>query len=158
MSDAFDFNHLVELCRRADEETRRSAVRAVDRSLVVRNWLFGWYLVEYEQNGVDRAKYGVQLLSRVADQFRQAGIKGASTTRLKLYRQFYLQRKPIGPTLSDQLLLPAFAVEACGISPTRSAEAFLTSRGGAIDSTLWFANRLLNCRRHPAQTSRITCR
>ena len=103
MSGAFDFEHLVELCRRTHEETRSSAVRAVDRSLVVRNWLFGWYLVKYEQNGVDRANYGAQLLSRVADRFRQAGIKGASTTRLKLYRQFYRQRKPIGPTLSDQL-------------------------------------------------------
>ena len=45
---------LVELCRRAHEETRRSAARAVDRSLVVRNWLFGWYIVEYEGGGSAR--------------------------------------------------------------------------------------------------------
>ena len=123
MSRRFDFEHLVELCRRTHEETRRSAIRAVDRSLVVRNWLFGWYLVEYEQNGVDRAKYGAQLLSRVADRFRQAEIKGASTTRLKLYRQFYRQRKLIGPTLSDQSLLPAFAAETRGIRPTPSDQS-----------------------------------
>ena len=34
MSGAFDFEHLVELCRRTHEETRSSAVRPVDRSLV----------------------------------------------------------------------------------------------------------------------------
>ena len=70
---------------------------------------FGWFIVEYEQNGIDRAEYGTQLLSRMAERFRHAGIQGASTTRLKLFRQFYRQRKRIGPTLSDQFQLPAFA-------------------------------------------------
>lgn len=41
MSQEFDFEHLVELCRRTHEETWQAASRAVDRSLVVRNWLFG---------------------------------------------------------------------------------------------------------------------
>ena len=123
MTRQFDFERLVELCRRTHEETRRSAARAINRSLVVRNWLFGWYLVEYEQNGIDRAEYGARLLSRMAVRFRHAGIKGASATRLKLYRQFYRQRKPIGPTLSDQLLLPALADEVHGIRPTPSDQS-----------------------------------
>ena len=55
LSQPFDFERLVELCRHTHEETRRSAARAVDRSLVVRNWLFGWYIVEYEQRGADSA-------------------------------------------------------------------------------------------------------
>ena len=118
MSRQFDFERLVELCRRTHEETRRSAVRAIDRSLVVRNWLFGWYIVEYEQNGIDRAEYGTQLLSRMAERFRHAGIRGASTTSLKRFRQFYRQRKRIGPTLSDQFQLPAFADETGRIRPT----------------------------------------
>ena len=46
MNGGFDFERLVVLCQRTHEETRRSAVRAIDRSLVVRNWLFGWYIVE----------------------------------------------------------------------------------------------------------------
>ena len=59
----------------------------------------------------------------MAVRFRQAGIKGASATRLKLYRQFYRQREPIGPTLSDQLLLPALADEVHGIRPTPSDQS-----------------------------------
>ena len=118
MRRQFDFEQLVELCQRTHEETRRSAVRAVDRSLVVRNWLFGWFIVEYEQNGIDRAEYGTQLLSRMAERFRHAGIRGASTTSLKRFRQFYRQRKRIGPTLSDQFQLPAFADETGRIRPT----------------------------------------
>ena len=123
MNGGFDFERLVELCQRTHEETRRSAVRAIDRSLVVRNWLFGWYIVEYEQNGVDRAEYGTQLLSRMADRFRQEGIRGASATGLKLFRQFYRQRGQIGPTLSDQSLLPASDDETSRIRPTLSDQS-----------------------------------
>ncbi|MDE2752659.1 MAG: DUF1016 N-terminal domain-containing protein [Gemmatimonadota bacterium] len=107
MSEGFDFERLVELCQRTHEETRRSAVRAIDRSLVVRNWLFGWYIVEYEQSGIDRAEYGAQLLSRMAHRFRKAGIRGASATSLKRFRQFYRQRRRIRPTLLDQSRHPS---------------------------------------------------
>ena len=34
MSRAFDFGHLVALCRRTHDETRRSAARAADTYLV----------------------------------------------------------------------------------------------------------------------------
>ena len=116
---------LVEMCRRTHEETRRSAARAVDRSLVVRNWLFGWHIVEYEQSGADRAQYGARLLYRMSDRLRQAGIRGTSTKRLKLYRQFYLQRASIGSTLSDQSLLPASTGQ---IAQTPSAESLSSRR------------------------------
>ena len=53
MSQTFDFENLVELFRRTHEEARHSAARAIDSSLVVRNWLFGWYIVEYEQHGAE---------------------------------------------------------------------------------------------------------
>ena len=68
---------------------------------------FGWFIVEYEQNGIDRAEYGTQLLSRMAERFRHAGIRGASTTSLKRFRQFYRQRKRIRPTLLDQSRHPS---------------------------------------------------
>ena len=136
MSTEFDFERLVELCQRTHEETRHSAARAIDRSLVARNWLIGLYIVEFEQSGVDRAEYGARLLARVADRFRQAGIKGASATRLKLFRQFYRQRRTIGPTLSDQLSLPAFAAGVGRIRPTpsdQSPHAISGSLAGTID-------------------------
>ena len=92
----------------------------IDRSLVVRNWLFGWYIVEYEQSGANRAEYGVRLLDRMSDRLRETGIRGTSTTRLKFYRQFYRQRGTIGPTLSDQSLLPALLGGIGRIGPTAS--------------------------------------
>ena len=136
MSTDFNFERLVELCQRTNKETQHSAARTIDRSLVARNWLFGLYIFEFEQSGVDRAEYGARLLARLADRFRQAGIKGASATRLKLYRQFYRQRRAIGPTLSDQLTVPTFAAEAGRIGPTASDQfphANTGSLAGAID-------------------------
>ena len=86
MSKHFDFEQLVGLCRRAHRETQRSSAHAVDRYLVTRNWLFGWYIVEYEQSGADRAKYGAAVVKRLADQL---AVRGCSSRRLALSRRFY---------------------------------------------------------------------
>jgi hypothetical protein len=102
MNSPMNFEQLVALCQLTHEELCIRAVRAVDAHLVVRNWLFGRYIAEFEQMGADRAKYGARLLSSLADGLKPLKIKGTSTTRLKLYRSFY-RLFPIGPTVSDQL-------------------------------------------------------
>ena len=33
----------------------------------MRNWLIGYYIVEYEQNGKDRAEYGAKLLKKLEE-------------------------------------------------------------------------------------------
>ena len=90
MSQEFNFENLVELCRRTHEETRRSAAHAVDRSLVVRNYLFGWYIVEYEQHGADRAKYGAQTLRTLSSMLKARIGRGFSVDALERMRRFYL--------------------------------------------------------------------
>lgn len=77
--------------------------KQVNVALTLRNWLIGAYLVEYEQNGQDRAQYGEKLLSKLAIALRQQNIKGLSETNLKICRQFYIAYPQIGQTLSDQL-------------------------------------------------------
>ena len=90
MSRQFDFERLVELCRRTHEETRHSAARVIDRSLVVRNWLFGWYIVEFEGGAAARREvYGKELIIRLSDRLRAHGIKGCSPTNLRKCREFY---------------------------------------------------------------------
>ncbi len=101
MNQPFEFERLVELCRRAHEETRRSAARAVDRSLVVRNWLFGWYIVEYEGGGSARRElYGKELINRLSNRLRANGIKGCSPTSLRKCREFYQVSAKIQQTVS----------------------------------------------------------
>ena len=102
MNSPMNFEQLVSLCKQTHEEIQQRAVRAVDISLVVRNWLFGCYLVEFEQNGADRAAYGKRLLQALADRLKELGIKGVASTNLKLARQFYMSFRQIGQTPSDQ--------------------------------------------------------
>lgn len=97
-----NFDQLVTLCQRTHEELQKRALHTVDLSLVVRNWLFGWYIVEFEQEGADRAVYGQLLVQALADRLKEQGIKGVAPTNLKLSRQFYLAFRQIGQTASDQ--------------------------------------------------------
>lgn len=96
-----NFDQLVTLCQRTHEEISTRASRAVDAHLVARNWLFGHYILEYEQQGAYRADYGTRLLSSLASNLKPLGIKGTGSTNLKLFRQFYLTYREIGQTLSD---------------------------------------------------------
>lgn len=128
---SLDFNTLVDLCRRTHEELQHTAIRAVDKSLAGRNWLFGWYIVEYEQKGVDRAEYGTRLIERLSKRLASFGIRGVSTTRLKLYRQFYTQYRNIGPAASDKSH-KALSVNRFFISPTAS-DQFEVTTSPALD-------------------------
>ena len=138
----FSFDALVELCRRTHEELYSRAIRSVDIAMVTRNWLIGWYLVEYEQNGADRAKYGTKFIENLSLRLKGIGIKGSSTTRLKLYRSFYLQYKEIRPTVSDKSgkRLPSYSSK---IRPTVSDE----SLAGVFErqGVMAISSGLINC-------------
>ena len=63
------------------------AVRAVNQMATLRNWLIGCYIVEYEQKGSDRAKYGDRLLKRLED---SVNTKGLNETLFLASRRFYI--------------------------------------------------------------------
>lgn len=114
MDKDFSFEALVELCRLTHQEMQYRASRTVDTYLVVRNWLFGWYIVEFENGNASRAElYGKSLIASLADTLKKARLKGISATSLKLCRAFYLSRPSalqslpqglaeIGQSLPDQ--------------------------------------------------------
>jgi len=64
------------------------AVQQVNNALTIRNWLTGFYIIEYEQNGKDRAAYGKQTLKVLSEKISNKGLKGFSDRNLRLYRQF----------------------------------------------------------------------
>ncbi len=123
MSRDFGFQQLVELCQSTHREMQIRAGRTVDTFLVVRNWLFGWYIVEYEQRGADRAEYGRQFFATLSERLQHLGIRGSSPTRLRLYRAFYQQYSRIRPTLSGELAMPLSPEGPLGIQPTASVES-----------------------------------
>lgn len=101
MSKPFDFESLVELCRQTHEAMQGRAARVADSYLAARNWLFGRYIVEYEQNGEDRAQYGSRVIRKLSSSLISKGMRGASSTNLKQARSFYLAYRGIGRTASD---------------------------------------------------------
>ncbi len=98
-----ELTQLATLFQHTQDVLHQQASRAVNTSLVVRNWLFGWYLVEFENADAARKElYGEKLLPKLSQLLKQQGLKGLSTTNLKLCRSFYLSYQKIGQTASDQ--------------------------------------------------------
>ena len=52
MNTIFDFRALVDLCRQTHEEMQGRVARIANTALAARNWMFGWYIVEYEDKAV----------------------------------------------------------------------------------------------------------
>ena len=98
-----NFKHLVSIIEQTSQSLRKQALTSVNQALVIRNWLIGYYLVEYEQKGEDRAKYGEKLLETIAKELKKKNIIGMSFTNLKLFRQFYETYRQIGQPMADQL-------------------------------------------------------
>jgi predicted nuclease of restriction endonuclease-like (RecB) superfamily len=79
------------------------AKQSINVCLTIRNWLFGYYIQEYELGGIDRAKYGEKLLESLAKELQINNIPASSLRSLKLYRQFYQSYPIIGQIASAQL-------------------------------------------------------
>ena len=97
MRKELSFENLVANVSQIQELTSGRAKNAVNQLLTVRNWAIGFYIVEYEQNGADRAKYGDNLLDNLA---KKINIKGLNRPMLVLCRSFYLKYPQIRATVT----------------------------------------------------------
>jgi predicted nuclease of restriction endonuclease-like (RecB) superfamily len=79
----------------------RAAAQSVNRTLTIRNWLIGRHIVEYEQNGEDRAEYGTKLLEQLSNILKHDGVKGMSVTALRNFRQFYSMYNRLSETINQ---------------------------------------------------------
>ena len=80
-----------------------NVAKAINYSLTVRNWLIGCYIIEFEQSGEDRAKYGTSLLEDIAVILKNKGLKGLHRRALNTCRIFYQTYPQIWLTLSAEL-------------------------------------------------------
>ena len=117
MNSTINFNSLVQQIEQTDRALQNNARLVINRHVTAKAWLTGYYIVEYEQKGEDRAKYGEKLIQNLA---KQLGSKKFSVTTLKIYRQFYVtypqlvspvaqfldNHLAIGQSATDQLVLP----------------------------------------------------
>lgn len=81
-----NFDTLAQSIQHTHTVLQQEAVKSVNISMTVRNWLVGFYIVEFEQNGEDRAIYGDKLISKLA---KTINLKGLASSELARCRLFY---------------------------------------------------------------------
>lgn len=96
-----NFPQLATNIQTAHSVLQQNTVRAINQNVTARNWLVGYWIVEFEQNGEDRAKYGDKLLTELAKSIR---IKGLGRSMLNLCRLFYKVYPEIGKEIAKYLL------------------------------------------------------
>jgi predicted nuclease of restriction endonuclease-like (RecB) superfamily len=81
---------------------RQKAAQSVNTILVQTYWQIGSYIVEYEQNGNEKAEYGSNLLDKLSKDLSLSYGKGFGRSNLFQVRQFFIKFQKI-QTLSGQL-------------------------------------------------------
>ena len=104
-----NFNTLVAQIDTVHKTLQAKSIQSVSTGLTIRNWLIGYYIVEYEQHGEDRAEYGAKIIENLVRRLKH--IKSMSETNLKLFRLFYFAYPRIGQTLSDEFKLKSLEIQ-----------------------------------------------
>jgi hypothetical protein len=103
-----NFNQLVKVTIQTNETLKVQATRAMNISLALRNWLIGYYIVEYRLNGSDHTAYGEKVFERFAEQLRD--VSNCNKRQLYRYFNFYRIYPQIAGTLSPHSKTKRYSV------------------------------------------------
>jgi predicted nuclease of restriction endonuclease-like (RecB) superfamily len=81
-----NFQILIKQIQSVQSALQSSAAHTINVALTVRNWLIGYYIVEFEQKGEDRAQYGQKLLKNLEKTLKT---KGMTERRFREFRRLY---------------------------------------------------------------------
>lgn len=95
-----NFDNLIQNIATTDNVLKIEATKAINKALTARNWLIGLYIVEFEQNGEDRATYGSSLLQKISERLHS---KSLSYRNLRLFRQFYLEYSQLSEPVKNYI-------------------------------------------------------
>ena len=90
-------DHLINSIQSINTGLRDAAAKAINKCVTARNWLIGYYIVNYEQNGEDKAVYGERILQTLAERLNDEGL---SYRNLMLFRRFYIAFPELGTSVS----------------------------------------------------------
>jgi len=96
------YDLLIKQISLAVTDAKEHIATTINENLVKTYWTIGKYIVEFEQNGNVRAKYGEQLLVNLSKDLMASLGKGFSKSNLFNMRLFYT-RFPIFQTVSGKL-------------------------------------------------------
>ena len=84
------------------DSSRDAAYRAVNVTLIRRNWLIGYRISEEELSGESRAEYGASVIARLSKELSKEYGKGFTKTNLYSFYSFYKTYPQIFQTLSGK--------------------------------------------------------
>ena len=96
------YQHLVGEIADLLAAARTKVAHEVNTILVDTYWQIGKYIVEYEQNGNEKAEYGSNLLNRLSEDLTRTYGKGFGRSNIFYMRKLYLSYQNSG-TLSHKL-------------------------------------------------------
>ena len=96
-----NFDLLVHTIHSVQDALQEQAAHAVNLALTARNWLIGYYIVEFEQHGEDRAEYGEQLLKKLETSINK---KGMTERRFREFRRLYIVYPQLGSEIAKYLV------------------------------------------------------
>lgn len=97
-----DYEQLVANIGNILAEGRNKVATTINTALVQTYWTIGQHIVEYEQQGNERAEYGSKLLDRLSHDLSERYGKGFSRSNVIYIRKFYLSFQK-GETVSHLL-------------------------------------------------------
>ncbi|NTW31285.1 MAG: DUF1016 domain-containing protein, partial [Bacteroidetes bacterium] len=103
------YNDLLENIGQTIEMARQNAFKAINTELVKANWEIGRHIVEFEQQGAERAEYGSELLTKLAKDLKLRYGKGFGRRNVLDMRRFYVAF-PKWQTVSAKLSWSHFIV------------------------------------------------
>ena len=95
-------DNIVEDACEIIDSAQKAAYRAVNSTLVIRNWLLGKRIFEEDLKGKKRAEYGNKLISLLADELTKKYGKGFTYRSLYNYIRFYKSFPQIVQSLTAQ--------------------------------------------------------
>lgn len=84
------------------ESSQKAAYQAVNTALIRRNWLLGYRIASEEMQGEERAKYGAEIIKRLAKDLSAEYGKGYTKSNLYSFYSFYKTYPEIFQTLSGK--------------------------------------------------------
>lgn len=126
------YKHLVAAISQLTLRLSHRVASVANQGLVLRNWVVGAYIVEFEQAGAERAAYGERLLEKLAMDLAKRGLKGLEVRNLRNCRLLYECYPQIRQTLSAEFIqgmhlpeirqtVPTELMKGSQMSPTNSS-------------------------------------
>jgi predicted nuclease of restriction endonuclease-like (RecB) superfamily len=140
-----DFAKLVSSIQVASDNLSKAASHAVNSAITLRNWIIGHYILEYEQQGTDRAQYGARLIDQLSERLTQLKIPRVDSRDLRRCRQFAQVYPQIRETLSPEFHKLLLASQLESNQEIRQSEP--AKSGGELISRFSFSHfcELIRC-------------